>query len=116
MAMLSHVLVAYEELQKGTSIEDIVNKIEERKNKDIVCFIPENLTALKNGGRISFDMKSDNLFTGASAQGLVFAANSSDIEWVKSTDYYYVIIPHKYKNRNPFVSELRFLFGGEGEI
>lgn len=53
MAMLSHVLVAYEELQKGTSIEDIVNKIEERKNKDIVCFVPENLTALKNGGRIS---------------------------------------------------------------
>ena len=26
------------------------------------------------------------------------------------------IIPQKYKNRNPFVSELRFLFGGEGEI
>ena len=23
------------------------------------------------------------------------------------TDYYYVIIPHKYKNRNPFISELR---------
>ena len=32
------------------------------------------------------------------------------------TDYYYIVIPHKYKNRNPFVSELRFMFGGEGEI
>ena len=31
------------------------------------------------------------------------------------TDYYYVIIPHKYKKRNPFVSELRFMFGcGDG--
>ena len=33
------------------------------------------------------------------------------------TDYYYVIIiPHKYKNRNPFVPELRFMFGGEERI
>ena len=32
------------------------------------------------------------------------------------TDYYYVIIPHKHKNRNPFLSELRFLFGGEGAL
>ena len=57
-------------------------------NKSMLMFEEE---LFKNGGRISFDMKSDNLFTGASAQGLVFAANSSDIEWVKSTDYYYVI-------------------------
>ena len=26
------------------------------------------------------------------------------------------IISQKHKNRNPFVSELRFMFGGEGEI
>lgn len=51
--MLSHVLFAYEENQKGTTIEEIVNKIEERKNDSFVCFVPENLTALKNGGRIS---------------------------------------------------------------
>ena len=29
---------------------------------------------------------------------------------------YTVIITQKIKNRNPFVSELRFLFGGEKEI
>jgi fatty acid-binding protein DegV len=37
----------------GKSIEDIVKSVEDRKNKDFVVFIPENLTALKNGGRIS---------------------------------------------------------------
>ena len=50
---LSHVLVAYEELQKGTDIEEIKNIIEGRKNDGFTCFVPENLTALKNGGRIS---------------------------------------------------------------
>ena len=53
MVMLSHVLVAYEEVQKGTNVEDIKTIIENRKNLDYVCFVPENLTALKNGGRIS---------------------------------------------------------------
>ena len=53
MIMLSHVLVAYEEVNKETPIEEIVNIIEERKNRDEICFVPENLTALKNGGRIS---------------------------------------------------------------
>ena len=53
MVMLSHVLLAYEEINKGTEITSIINKIEERKNKDSVVFVPENLTALKNGGRIS---------------------------------------------------------------
>ena len=53
MVMLSHVLFAYEEVKKGTPIETIVNLLEERKNKTKLCFVPENLTALKNGGRIS---------------------------------------------------------------
>lgn len=51
--MLSHVLFAYDEVQKGTCVEKIVAKIEERKKKDYIVFIPENLDALKNGGRIS---------------------------------------------------------------
>ena len=51
--MLSHVLFAHEEINKGTSIEEVLNKIEERKQNNAVVFIPENLTALKNGGRIS---------------------------------------------------------------
>jgi len=51
--MLSQVLYAYDEIQKGTSIEEICNKIEERKKFAQIFFIPENLTALKNGGRIS---------------------------------------------------------------
>lgn len=51
--MLSHVLFAYEEINKGTSIEEVLTKIEERKQNNAVVFIPENLTALKNGGRIS---------------------------------------------------------------
>ena len=51
--MLSNVLYAKEEVEKGTSVEDIYNAIEERKHDSYVVFIPENLTALKNGGRIS---------------------------------------------------------------
>ena len=51
--MLSHVLLAYEEVNKGTEIETIKEMIESRKNNDFLCFVPENLTALKNGGRIS---------------------------------------------------------------
>lgn len=51
--MLSHVLFAYDEVQKGTEINEIVSKIEERKANDYIVFIPENLVALKNGGRIS---------------------------------------------------------------
>ena len=51
--MLSNVLYAKEEVEKGTSIEEIYQTIEERKHDSYVIFIPENLTALKNGGRIS---------------------------------------------------------------
>lgn len=51
--MLSHVLYAYEEVLKGTNINEIVDNIEKRKLDFKVYFIPENLTALKNGGRIS---------------------------------------------------------------
>lgn len=52
--MLSHVLFAYDEVLKGTEPEVIKDLIEERKQlNSIVYFIPNNLTALKNGGRIS---------------------------------------------------------------
>ena len=51
--MLSNVLYAKEEAEKGTPIEEIYNTIEERKHNSYIIFIPENLTALKNGGRIS---------------------------------------------------------------
>lgn len=51
--MLSQVLLACEEVSKNTQIEEIVNKVTARKNDDFLCFVPENLTALKNGGRIS---------------------------------------------------------------
>lgn len=51
--MLSHVLFAYDEVQKNTPVDKIVEKIEDRKQKDYIVFIPENLDALKNGGRIS---------------------------------------------------------------
>lgn len=51
--MLSHVFYAYEEVSKGTDIDTIVKNIEKRKKKDYLTFIPENLVALRNGGRIS---------------------------------------------------------------
>ena len=51
--MLSNVLYANDEAKKGTPVEEIYNTIEERKHDGYLIFIPENLTALKNGGRIS---------------------------------------------------------------
>ena len=51
--MLSHVLYAHEGLNRGLEIEEIVKNIDERKNDNAIVFLPENLTALKNGGRIS---------------------------------------------------------------
>ena len=51
--MLSHVLLAYEEAKKGTSPENIKKMINERKTDNYIVFVPENLNALKNGGRIS---------------------------------------------------------------
>lgn len=51
--MFSQVFYAYEEVKKGTPIPEILDMIEKRKTDNNVLFIPENLTALKNGGRIS---------------------------------------------------------------
>ena len=51
--MLSQVFCAYEEVQKGAEIEKIVEKVNGMKKDGRFVFIPENLTALKNGGRIS---------------------------------------------------------------
>ena len=51
--MLNNVLYANEEVSKGTNLDEICANIEERKKQSLVLFIPENLTALKNGGRIS---------------------------------------------------------------
>ena len=51
--MLSEVLYAYDCLEKGGCIEDIYRYLEKRKKDNKIYFIPENLTALKNGGRIS---------------------------------------------------------------
>ncbi len=51
--MLSHVMFAYEEVNKGTSVEEVVEGLKKRRIETDFVFIPENLTALKNGGRIS---------------------------------------------------------------
>ena len=51
--MLSHVLYAVNELNKGTDLDEIVENIEKRKEKNYVSFIPQDLTTLKKGGRIS---------------------------------------------------------------
>ena len=53
VTMLSYVFLAYEESKKGTSPEEIKNMVEARKTDNYLAFVPENLTALKNGGRIS---------------------------------------------------------------
>ena len=51
--MLSHVLYTLDELEKGTSIDQIIAEVENRKSDYYLTFVPKNLTTLKNGGRIS---------------------------------------------------------------
>lgn len=51
--MLSQVLLANEMAKEDLPTEQILQKIKERENDYSVVFVPENLTALKNGGRIS---------------------------------------------------------------
>ena len=51
--MLCQVFYAYEEMLKGTPVEEIVEKVAQYKGASHVVFIPEDLTTLKNGGRIS---------------------------------------------------------------
>lgn len=51
--MLSHVLYALDEVNKGTDLDEIVSSIEKRKENNYISFIPRDLTTLKNGGRIS---------------------------------------------------------------
>ena len=51
--MLSQVILASEEMKKGTPTEEILKLVSQRTNDYKAVFIPENLTSLKNGGRIS---------------------------------------------------------------
>lgn len=53
VSMLSQIFQAYDDVNRGLPLEQIIKNVEDRKNSSHVVFIPENLTALKNGGRIS---------------------------------------------------------------
>ncbi len=51
--MLSLVLYTKDAIENNLSIDEITKKLDERKNDHHIFFVPENLTALKNGGRVS---------------------------------------------------------------
>lgn len=51
--MLAKVFYALENIKSGMSVEEIINANEQMKDKSVVAFIPDNLTALKKGGRIT---------------------------------------------------------------
>lgn len=51
--MLDHVFTAMEMVKEGKGVEDIKEALKDRINTEDVRFIPESLTFLKNGGRIS---------------------------------------------------------------
>lgn len=51
--MLSQVFAAYQMAEEDLPTEQILSNIQAYKENYSVTFIPENLTALKNGGRIS---------------------------------------------------------------
>lgn len=51
--MLTHVLTAKMMAEQGKSVEEIVSCMKNRIGTGSVSFIPETLTYLKNGGRIS---------------------------------------------------------------
>lgn len=51
--MLAQVLYTVESLENGVELDEILNNVEKRKTDYYLTFVPKNLTALKNGGRIS---------------------------------------------------------------
>ena len=51
--MLSQVFLAYDMAKQDLPTEEILSSLEQRKLDSYIVFIPENLNALKNGGRIS---------------------------------------------------------------
>lgn len=51
--MLNHVYTARNIIERGGSIEEVVQTIEKRKQQIDFNFVPESLTFLKRGGRIS---------------------------------------------------------------
>jgi DegV family protein with EDD domain len=51
--MLSQVFLAYDMAKQDLPTEQILSSLEQRKLDSYIVFIPENLNALKNGGRIS---------------------------------------------------------------
>lgn len=51
--MGNHVRRAKKYIDEGLSFEETVSKVKEFINKDDVYFVPESLTFLKNGGRVS---------------------------------------------------------------
>lgn len=51
--MLSQVFLSYDMAKEDAPTDEILAKLEQRKTDSHVVFIPENLTALKKGGRIS---------------------------------------------------------------
>ena len=52
-AMLAQVMQAYDDANSGKPLEEIIKNVEMMRDYGKVVFVPENLTALKNGGRIS---------------------------------------------------------------
>ncbi len=51
--MLNHVLAAKRLAEQGKSVEEIKSALEKRIASEDIFFLPESLTYLKNGGRIS---------------------------------------------------------------
>ena len=51
--MLSYVFTAYDDVKNGLTPNEIKEKINSMVLDNHLIFVPENLTALKNGGRIS---------------------------------------------------------------
>ena len=51
--MFSEVMYTYLSIQNNEKVEDILEKIKERKDNNYLFCAPKNLNSLKNGGRIS---------------------------------------------------------------
>lgn len=51
--MLTHVLTAKKMAEENKSVDEIVTAVKDRIGTGLITFIPETLTYLKNGGRIS---------------------------------------------------------------
>ncbi len=72
------------------------NGITSFASKTNKCSLLFDQELFEGSGTLSFDLKVDGNFTGASTQGIVFGSSSDQISWTTSSDTFYTVGRDRY--------------------